>query len=115
MTNVIVIRQSDTERSYEAAQDGITAQGETLGTALDRLLAQTGESRTPLLLVRQDQPDTFFSRAEFNRLQALRRQCKERANALNSAKQVELRELIAKEFRATIKHKDRTRSCAGNR
>lgn len=102
MTNVIVIRQSDTERSYEAAQDGITAQGETLGMALDRLLAQTGESRTPLLLVRQDQPDPFFSLSEFNRLQALRGRCKERANALNSEEQVELRELIAKEFRATI-------------
>ena len=102
MTNVIVIRQSDTERSYEAAQDGITAQGETLGIALDRLLAQTGESRTPLLLVRQDQPDGFFSQAEFNRLQTLRLRCKESTDALSTDEQSELRELIAREFRATV-------------
>ena len=106
MTNVIVIRQGETENSYEAAQDGLSAQGETLGTALDRLLAQVGESQTPLLLVRQDQPDPFFSLSEFNRRQALRRRCKERANALNSEEQVELRELIAKEFRATIQRTD---------
>lgn len=106
MAHIVVIHQDSADAPYEVSRDGLSVQGPTLGSALDRLLAQMDDTDEPLLLVRQDRPDRFFGQREFDRLQALRERVKGEGAPLNDAEQEELRQLIAQEFRATIARTD---------
>lgn len=102
MSQVIVISQDETNDSYEARLDSAHGEGTTLGAALDQLLNQLGDTTMPLLLVRQDHPDPFFTQKNFERLQELQKKAKSPLEPLSSAETTELRDLIAKEFQATI-------------
>ncbi|MCX6368940.1 MAG: hypothetical protein NTX57_19840 [Armatimonadetes bacterium] len=106
MSQVIVISQDETHDSYEARLNGTHGEGATLGAALDQLLNQLDDPYTPLLLVRQDRPDHFFSQKNFERLQELQRKAKSSLESLNPTETTELRDLIAKEFRATIQRSE---------
>ena len=106
MGHVIVIQRDGAGASFEARQDELRAQGATLGEALDGLLDQMGELDEPLLLVPQDRPDRFFSQAEFDRLKSLQARAKEEGEQLTDVESGELRDLIAREFRATIRRTD---------
>ena len=97
-SSVIVIQQKGATLGYEARRDGSHGEGSTLGAALDRLFAQTGEPSEAILLIPQDRPDSYFSQRDIDRLQALQ------ANLfkLTAEEEAEREALVAKEFRATI-------------
>jgi hypothetical protein len=85
MSQVIVISQDETNDSYEARLDSTHGEGTTLGAALDQLLNQLGDTTMPLLLVRQDHPDHFFTRKNFERLQELQLKAKSPLEPLSRA------------------------------
>ena len=106
MSQVIVISQDETNDSYEARLDSTHGEGATLGAALDQLLNQLDDANMPLLLVRQNRPDHFFTQKNFERLQELQKKAKSPLESLSPAETTELRDLIAKEFHATIQRSD---------
>ncbi|MGC4044675.1 MAG: hypothetical protein QM758_12845 [Armatimonas sp.] len=104
MGHVIVIRREGADASvYEASQDGICAEGPTLGTALDALLNQIGDTTEPLILVRRGASDSFFTQNEYQRLQVLIARHKGEDAPLTSDELQEMEQLIDKEILATAR------------
>lgn len=80
--------------------------GKTAGEALDTLTAQLSEEDSSTIVVRQMQPDRFFTAAQQQRIAQLMTQwraARDSGNSLSPNEQTELEALVEAELEATTK------------
>jgi hypothetical protein len=105
MTTVMILPDNpgSADSRFRAVAGSAQSEGSTAGAALDALAAQMGNAAEDgmLVVVRPVRPDSFFSEAERDELEALMtawRAARDQNRALGAAEQARLEQLVTAEL-----------------